>query len=207
MVQNNEFREDLYYRLKMGYIRIPPLRERKEDIPELIHYISKQNVYKKVIFDDDVIQRFSAYDWYGNIRELKNTIDYMIAISTSHVLTINEFPKTDFFQSVVEKQEKQDLKSAVVIEKVKSESDFVLEYLLNEEYMYILNEIYEANQKCLSCGRVSLAENSIDTKYEMTQYQMRTRLNFLLKNGFINIYKGKRGTEITSKGIKIIKSE
>jgi len=206
MVKNNEFREDLYYRLKMGYIRIPPLRERKEDIPQLIHYISRENMYKRVIFDDQVIQKFCEYDWFGNIRELKNTIDYMIAISSSHILTIDEFPSTDFFQTVMADENAEDSISLGEAKKGKDENDFVMEYVLNDEYMYILNEIYRSNQKCLACGRVSLAQNSMGTKYEMTQYQMRTRLNFLLKKGFINIYKGKRGTEITSKGIRIIKN-
>ncbi len=80
MVKEGTFREDLYYRLKAFEIHIPPLRERKEDIPLLIEHFLKQ-LYTKgrttaTDVSADVMDIFLAYNWPGNIRELKNVVEY-----------------------------------------------------------------------------------------------------------------------------------
>jgi len=77
-IERNEFRADLYYRLNRGYIQLPPLHERKEDIPLLInHFLRAGNqYYKKNItgFSERIIELFRQYDFPGNIRELENII-------------------------------------------------------------------------------------------------------------------------------------
>lgn len=78
MVKKGKFREELYYRLKVFTINIPPLRDRKEDIGDLVmHFISKNNrkLNKKISkIGDGVVQLLQSYDWPGNIRELENTL-------------------------------------------------------------------------------------------------------------------------------------
>lgn len=70
------FRDDLYHRLKQFSIAIPPLRDRKEDIPELINYfLNSQKINQLQKFSNELLQRFLSYHWPGNIRELKNEID------------------------------------------------------------------------------------------------------------------------------------
>lgn len=90
LVQNGSFRQDLYYRLNVVRIRIPPLRERKEDIPILVKNILSKLNY---IFDaditsvsDDVMELFYDYSWPGNIRELQNVLEY--AMNYAHEDTI-----------------------------------------------------------------------------------------------------------------------
>jgi len=77
--QRNEFRSDLYYRLNVISISIPPLRERKEDIPELCkHFIDQsQSRYTQQFppISTDILQSFANHDWPGNVRELRNMID------------------------------------------------------------------------------------------------------------------------------------
>jgi TyrR family helix-turn-helix protein len=84
MVQTNEFREDLYYRLKVVPIRIPPLRERKEDIAALtFHFIQQFNKrygFAKSI-EPDVLQMFYGHSWPGNVRELEHTIERLLVTS------------------------------------------------------------------------------------------------------------------------------
>lgn len=85
------FREDLYYRLSVFPIRIPPLRERKEDIPLLAGYFIKKystdlNVHIKGI-SESAMRLLMDYDWKGNVRELKNTIERAIILSDSPVIT------------------------------------------------------------------------------------------------------------------------
>jgi two-component system response regulator AtoC len=78
------FREDLYYRLNVVTIRVPPLRERKEDIDPLVrHFVEKYRRRYKAGLDrvpDDVMERFHAYDWPGNVRELENLVRRLVVL-------------------------------------------------------------------------------------------------------------------------------
>ena len=91
MVTEGRFLEDLFYRLSVIPIHIPPLRERREDIPALTdHFIRKHNQrtgkrLEKV--DDAVLQAFRGYDWPGNVRELENTIERAVVLSPGPVIT------------------------------------------------------------------------------------------------------------------------
>lgn len=83
LVQDGEFREDLYYRLSVVPILIPPLRERKEEIPYLVDFfIARYSKGQKVVIEPEVISAFKKYDWPGNIRELENVIERAMVLST-----------------------------------------------------------------------------------------------------------------------------
>ncbi|PAB59138.1 sigma 54-interacting transcriptional regulator [Anaeromicrobium sediminis] len=90
MIWNNKFRKDLYYRLNVMPIYIPPLRERKEDIISLVEYfIEKLNAkLNKNISEthEEFLQELGAYDWPGNVRELKNVIERAMILSKGNVL-------------------------------------------------------------------------------------------------------------------------
>lgn len=92
-IKRGDFREDLYYRLNVVSIHIPPLRERKEDIPLLIdHFLkeSSKDMNKRVsALPPKLLQIFMDYHWPGNIRELKNTIERIVTLSPSDSI-INE---------------------------------------------------------------------------------------------------------------------
>jgi len=94
------FRSDLYYRLSVFPIEIPPLRERKEDVSLLIKFFLKRmnKFYSKEIHEVDpkVLQAFEHYGWPGNIRELENLIERAYILETSSVLTPESFPKELF---------------------------------------------------------------------------------------------------------------
>ena len=80
MVQEGRFREDLFYRLNVFTLHLPPLRERKEDIPLLVDYFL-QNIPQKVDISSVALQMLVAFTWPGNIRELKNTIESAAVIA------------------------------------------------------------------------------------------------------------------------------
>jgi DNA-binding NtrC family response regulator len=90
LIEQGKFREDLYYRLKVFTISLPPLRERKEDIRDLvIHFLYKLNkrFNRNVIkIGEDVIEMLQNHDWYGNVRELENTVLQAIIMSKNDVL-------------------------------------------------------------------------------------------------------------------------
>ncbi len=87
-VNQKLFREDLYYRLNIIPIVLPPLRERKEDIPELlIHFLKKHGAEEKVQYvDDNIYSILNKYDWPGNVRELENMTERIIALSPNQHL-------------------------------------------------------------------------------------------------------------------------
>jgi DNA-binding NtrC family response regulator len=91
MVSEGRFQEDLYYRLNVIPIPIPPLRERPDDIPVLVdHFMEKhcQRTGKRISrIDDDVVQALRRYEWPGNVRELENTIERAVVLTTGSVIT------------------------------------------------------------------------------------------------------------------------
>ena len=93
-VERGTFREDLFYRLNVFPIRLPPLRERAEDIPILVEYLVDRFAKQtgKVIrnIEKQTLQRLTAYDWPGNVRELQNVIERAVVLSEGQTFAIDE---------------------------------------------------------------------------------------------------------------------
>jgi transcriptional regulator with PAS, ATPase and Fis domain len=91
MVSDGKFQEDLFYRLNVIPIELPPLRDRREDIPILIdHFVEKhrQRTGKRIEgVEPAVAELLQRYDWPGNVRELENTIERAVVLSTGPILT------------------------------------------------------------------------------------------------------------------------
>lgn len=138
MVENNEFRSDLYFRLNVIKIKIPPLRERKEDIP----IISKSIVDRLNIkmgttinhIDQNVLKLFSEYEWPGNIRELQNVIESAMTLTWGDNLELKHF------NSFSERTNKQNIDSINV-----KESNSTLKNIGSEVEMQV---IIRALKKC-----------------------------------------------------------
>jgi DNA-binding NtrC family response regulator len=98
LVKAGLFREDLYYRLNVFPIRVPPLRERREDIPELVrHFTARFAAEEKKTFIRGVsapaLQLLSRYDWPGNIRQLENAVFRAVVLADEPMLSPDEFPQ------------------------------------------------------------------------------------------------------------------
>ncbi|MCI8659835.1 MAG: sigma 54-interacting transcriptional regulator [Lachnospiraceae bacterium] len=82
MIEKNQFREDLYYRLNVIPLRIAPLRERREDIRELVYHFANRyaGLFKRkiAVIQEETMERLLQYPWYGNVRELENSMEFMI---------------------------------------------------------------------------------------------------------------------------------
>ena len=96
MVKTDKFREDLFYRLNVVPISIPPLRERKDDIPFLlVHYLEryskKYNVQARL--SKEAVDKLCAYRWPGNVRELANLMEHLIVVTNEQVLMPEHLPK------------------------------------------------------------------------------------------------------------------
>jgi len=95
-MQKGEFRQDLYYRLNVIPIEVPPLRERRDDIPLLVsHFLEKFNreFNKKIqAVDDEAMKFLQSYHWPGNIRELENLLERAVVLNKTGILTTRDFP-------------------------------------------------------------------------------------------------------------------
>ncbi len=97
MVTDGKFRRDLFHRLKVGVVRLPALRERREDLPLLINHFLKDLAarYGKPAptVAEPVRQAFAAYPWPGNVRELRNTLESMVVLDADNVLNLDDLPE------------------------------------------------------------------------------------------------------------------
>jgi DNA-binding NtrC family response regulator len=96
MTQEKKFRRDLYYRLNVVRLVLPPLRERLEDIPELVDQVvrelSAQHREPPRRVESDVVRRFQRYSWPGNIRELRNVLESILVFSSSRSISLGDIP-------------------------------------------------------------------------------------------------------------------
>jgi transcriptional regulator with PAS, ATPase and Fis domain len=92
-----EFREDLYFRLKMGWLRIPPLRERTEDIPPLVRRFLALEGARGVAVDPAVLDALGSREWPGNVRELRNALTYMLAVREGEGIGLRDLPEEGYF--------------------------------------------------------------------------------------------------------------
>lgn len=96
LVQEGSFRQDLYYRLHVVTVQLPPLRERKEDIPQLVTYfIKKYATHQRVSVNSispETLNLLLSYNWPGNIRELENVIEHAVAFCTSETIIPKNLP-------------------------------------------------------------------------------------------------------------------
>jgi PAS domain S-box-containing protein len=120
MVKEGQFRDDLYYRLNVVSIEIPPLRERKEDIPllvlQFIERINKKYSFEKRI-SPEVIDGFLMYPWPGNVRELENVTERMLVMTGENEIRINHVPLTVRNYIVPTEDDRPDLSSHVPLKK------------------------------------------------------------------------------------------
>lgn len=109
LIEDGKFREDLYYRLNIIYINIPPLRERKEDIPLLINHfntrLSKDHDKPKLSIDPAVKNVFESYEWPGNVRELENFIHRMVVLKEDRI-RMDDLPSYMKIKKIAARQQK-----------------------------------------------------------------------------------------------------
>ncbi len=92
-VKENRFRQDLLYRINTVTVEIPPLRERKDDIPLLVEYFVKKAQAKEAIdVGEDAMELLCGYDWPGNVRELKNVVERALVLTVSGMITADCLP-------------------------------------------------------------------------------------------------------------------
>ncbi|HBE9318517.1 TPA: sigma-54 interaction domain-containing protein [Clostridioides difficile] len=186
MIKGDRFRADLYYRINVLPINIPPLRERKEDIEVMLKYFMK----RKRAISQDVQDIINAYEWPGNIRELKNTAMYINIMSSEDVILINDLPHNLLNITEDFSKEISILKDRTSIEKVK----LVMECLKN------------ANNLNKNIGRNGIVNSINELGYSITEGEVRGILNMLKELDLIICESGRKGSELNRRGKNILNS-
>jgi DNA-binding NtrC family response regulator len=129
-VELGRFREDLFYRLNVISLNIPPLRKRKEDIPHLVkvflHKFCLKSQKRILEFSDSALRLLQAYDWPGNVRELENVVERAVVMSSGDIITIDDLP-TNIVQLLAEEIE---LDTSLRSAREKFEEEYLKETLL-----------------------------------------------------------------------------
>jgi two-component system response regulator AtoC len=96
LVGDGRFREDLFYRLNVVALQVPPLRARREDIPVLIDYFLKRLAGRGMVktLDPEAAARLAEYEWPGNVRQLENAIEHAVVLSKDSTIRLDDFPQS-----------------------------------------------------------------------------------------------------------------
>lgn len=165
MVEKGEFREDLYYRINVVEIDLPPLREREGDIPLLIHAFLRElcEKNKKDILgiESDVLKVLNNYYWKGNIRELKNTIENLVVLCRNETITMDLIP-----EYIIKESKKKKYKIEKSFDLNKSVEKFEIDMIMEALKLSNGNKVKAA--KLLSIPRTTLY-------YKLENYNLECR--------------------------------
>ena len=133
MVEEGTFREDLYYRLNIIRLHLPPLRERRDDIPVLLAHFVKEACNKYGIpekrFTSEVVSALMGYAWKGNIRELVNLIEQIVILSNKGVIELEDLPETVHYSSAIEQQRPASKLDEFKSKSAEDEKELILQVL------------------------------------------------------------------------------
>ncbi len=197
LVLENKFRKDLFYRLKVLYFNVPPLRERVEDIYYLVNYFLKQkdcdkNISKKVY---DV---FREHNWPGNVRELENIVNYIITVVDSNQVDTKNLP--------FEFREFHQIDGHLP----KPEHERICEYLQETDelnvYLLILEILLKAEEFNKNIGRNRICKQMKIEGFDYSSEMVRTRINNLAEFGLVRVGKTRQGTSLTLKGKRFLQA-
>lgn len=190
MIKLNQFRQDLYYRLNTITIKVPPLRERKEDIKYIIDYYMKNlKVGKK--FTKEALDKLIEYDWPGNVRELENLIHYVAEIVDDDVIDVDDLP-IDIAEGS-NMIEEDDTSVVNIIKSLENICSLAI-------FKSVLEELEIADDSYIRASRAYLLDKLLSKGIKTTDSTLRKALKELDKWGFINVGSTRQGTRINQRG-------
>lgn len=190
MVGKGEFRMDLYYRLCVLPLEIPPLRERKEDIKGLLeHFIRTTN--RKLEYTDEALNCILNYKFPGNIRELENCVEYLVSIN-KETIDYEDLP------AQFKKVSLNDFEIGKSLDENKCNIEKIAnEFNLNEIEIVILNIILESIGNGERIGRRKIKQILFDNEIEISEYHIRKILKNLGEKGLLKFNPGRAGITFT----------
>ncbi|WP_332628591.1 sigma 54-interacting transcriptional regulator [Halalkalibacter flavus] len=182
-VTKGTFRKDLYYRLNVLPLSIPPLRERTEDIIPLFSYFIQGH---DILLTEEARHYIEYYPWPGNIRELENCANYLI----------------NYGKQIVEPTDLPIYTETAPTLSGNVTPDPQLENNLTHNELFILEVLYQAFTDQKRVGRKRIAEIAFNRDLFLSEQQLRSHLTSMKERGLVDIGLGRGGTTITQNGIK-----
>jgi transcriptional regulator with PAS, ATPase and Fis domain len=174
LVEKNAFRKDLYYRLNVFTINVPPLKSRREDIPLLIQAFMDQHRINDKTISDGLMKYLIEYEWKGNVRELHNCIKYLVFMGRN-LLTYDDLPAHMKLSESIENSQR-DLRMGELFEEEKQIAEKVLEICTYR-----------------SLGRRGLQKLISEHGYQVSEYRLRKILEYLKDKNLIYYGRGREG--------------
>ncbi|MCD6167618.1 sigma-54-dependent Fis family transcriptional regulator [bacterium] len=183
-VKQQRLREDLYFRLNVIPIHVPPLRERKEDIPLLARYFvdhfAQSSQLTHIEISQEVLECLTEYDWPGNVRELQNLMERLVSLATDKVITLRDLPSEMRKENGLVKKYHEDFKKATFTlpyleAKEKYLQSFDIQYLTSLLKKYGGNVSKIAQEARLSRKTVYSMLSKYDIRPEL--FKMKKKLN------------------------------
>lgn len=186
LVEKGEFRLDLYYRLNTLIINVPPLRERREDIVPLTNEFLRQEELGPVVFEPEVRDFLMTYAWPGNIRELRNCVEYMANIADGY-LTADHLP--DYIRSEFDAAKLRAVRPAA--QPVSRTDQAAARAVLR-----ILHRRPE--------GRRGIMEELLREDVVLSEYRLRAMLEEMRQRGYLVFGRGRAGCALTEQGMELL---
>ncbi len=189
MVAQGTFREDLYYRLNVIHLHVPPLRERKDDIPLLadafLHHFTRDGLYPAKTIAPEAIAALVEYSWPGNVRELENVLERLVVTGRNEVIAVDDLPVELRAQHTVMIRPKRERRRTVADDLYRRVVDGHESFWTVVYPLYMQREITRANVRDLV--RKGLEESRGNYKIVTRLFNMDIRdykkfLNFLRKH-------------------------
>ena len=188
LVDCGTFRLDLYYRLNTLIINVPPLRSRRSDIPLLIQEFLLHEGKEKMEMEPAVRAFLMDYPWKGNIRELRNCVEYMANLSDGPI-TADHLP--DYIRETYESSRSSQ---ALLHKRVGELTQYDREAITN--ILILL--------KRKPAGRRGLLRALSEEELYMTEYRLRELLNYLSQNGYVVFGRGRAGCSLSRSGEQLL---
>ncbi len=193
------FREDLYFRLKMGWLRIPPLRERMQDVPALVRHILSLEGYGRLAVSPALMDALKERAWPGNVRELRNVVTYMLAVREGSVLAAADLPEPAYFDEAA--------KAGSPTASFSQARDRAPgELRLDPSDRYVLCTIAEIQRLGGSAGRQTLADRARADGRLLGTGGTRAALERLRALGLVESRRGRNGTRLSDTGRRFLET-
>ena len=183
MIQDGAFRSDLYYRLNVLPLSIPPLRERKEDIIYLIQYLKDENNYHFTL-SPQAVEAIISYPFEGNVRELANCVEYLANLGLEEI-------SSSSLPVYIQRRLPLAGSGAGTASPLSAEGDVAVR---------VLGIIRHYNTLGLGAGRRSIRTQLQQQGRPLTESAVREILEDLADRGLISVFRGRRGIELTPSG-------
>lgn len=184
LVKKGKFRSDLYYRLNVLPLTIPPLRERENDVLVLFEHMRNQ-IGATYTLSDKSKNFLLRYNWEGNLRELRNCIEYL-AYLEKETIEVNDLNKFLISNDITDHNLANNLEDVNLM----------------DCRTFILKCLYDSRKELKGIGRRNILDKAREAGVFITESDVRKTLDDLSNKGLVKIQKGRAGTTLTSEGLK-----